>query len=152
VAFYPTQGYASHVECGAAKATPIRLTKQEVTALAEHLPRLCDALCANIHYTLGVHDGFKINTTGIYRIARMNLGLGKHGKHFAFKLQDLRYLDNIMYIIVNQLKRYNNAQSDVMTYAMSAMASKDYIEPLPTYSKNILYPQLYEELKNLTLM
>ena len=74
------------MEFGAAKATPIRLTEQQVTALAEHLPRLCDALCANIHYTLGVHDGFKINTTGIYRIARMNLGLGKHGKHIAFKL------------------------------------------------------------------
>jgi len=65
----------------------------------------------------------------------MNLGLGKHNKHIAFKLQDLRYLDNIMYIIANQLKRYNNAQSNVMTYAMSAMASNDYIEPLPTYSK-----------------
>jgi len=38
-----------------------------------------------------------------------------------------------------------------MTYAMSAMASNDYIEPLPTYS-NILYPQLYEELKTLTPM
>ena len=140
------------MEFGAAKATPIRLTEQQVTALAEHLPRLCDALCANMHYTAGVHDEFKINTTGTYRVTRMNLGLGKHGKHIAFKLQDLRYLDNIMYIIVNQLKRYNNAQSDVMTYGMSAMASNDYIEPLPTYSKNILYPQLYEELKNLTLM
>ena len=75
----------------------------------------------------------------------MNLGLSKH-KHIALKLQDLRYLD-IMYIIVKQLKRYNNAQSDVLTYAMSAMASKDYIEPLPTYNKNILYPQLYEEVK-----
>jgi len=39
-----------------------------------------------------------------------------------------------------------------MTYAMSAMTSNDYIEPLPMYSKNILYPQLYEELKTLTLM
>jgi hypothetical protein len=114
VAFYPTQGYAARVEFGAGKAAPIRLTEQQVTALAEHLPRLCDALCANIHYTLGVHDGFKIHTTGTYRIARMNLGLGKHGKHIAFKLQDLRYLDN-MYIIVNRLRRYNNAQSDVMT-------------------------------------
>jgi RNase adaptor protein for sRNA GlmZ degradation len=80
----------------------------------------------------------------------MNLGLSKH-KHIALKLQDLRYLDNIMYIIV-KLKRYNNAQSDVLTYAMSATASKDYIEPLPTYSRNILYPQLYEEVKNLALM
>ena len=49
-------------------------------------------------------------------IARMNLGLGKH-KHIAFKLQDLLYL-NIMYIIVNQLNRYNNAQPDVKMYAM----------------------------------
>jgi len=99
-----------------------------------------------------VHDGFKINTTGTYRISRMNLGLGKHGKHIAFKLQDMPYLDNIMSIIVNQLKRYNNAESDVMTYAMSAMASNDYIELLPTYRRNILYPQLYKELKNLTMM
>ena len=101
VAFYPTQGYAAHVEFGAAKAAPIRLTEQQVTALAEDLHRLCDSLCANIHYTSDVHDGFKINMTGTYRIARMNLGLGKHNKHIAFKLQDLRYLDNIVYIIMN---------------------------------------------------
>jgi len=31
----------------------------------------------------------------------MNLGLGKHNNHIAFKLQDLRYLNNI---IVNQLE------------------------------------------------
>jgi len=139
------------LEFGGNRVTSIRLTDQQVTALAEHLPRLCDALCANIHYTSGIHDGFKINTTGIYRVARVNLGLGKHGRHISFKLQELRYLDNIMSIIVNQLKRYNNAESDVMTYAMSAMASNDYIEPLPTYS-NILYPQLYEWLKTLTPM
>ena len=120
------------MEFGAAKAAPIRLTEQQVTALAEHLPRLCDALCASIHYSSCVHDGFMINTTGTYRIARINLVLGKHSKHIAFKLQDLQYLDNIMYIIVKQLKRYNNAQSDVMTYATSAMESNDYVEPLPT--------------------
>jgi len=101
VALYPSQGYAAHVEYGAAKATPNRLTEQQVTALAEDLHRLCDSLCANIHYTSDVHDGFKINMTGTYRIARMNLGLGKHNKHIAFKLQDLRYLDNIVYIIMN---------------------------------------------------
>jgi hypothetical protein len=43
VAFYPTQGYAAHVVFGAAKAAPIRLTEQQFTVLAEHLPRLCDA-------------------------------------------------------------------------------------------------------------
>jgi len=97
VAFYPVLGYAALMEFGGHRVTPIRLTDQQVTALAEHLPRLC----ANIHYTSGTHDGFKINTTGIFRIARMNLSLGKH-KHIAFELQDLRYL-NIMYIIMNQL-------------------------------------------------
>jgi hypothetical protein len=147
LALYPTQGYAAHMEFAAAKAAPIRLTEQQVTALAEHLPRLCDALCANIHCTSGVYDGFKINKTDIYRITGMNLVLGKHNKHIAFNLQDLGYLNNIMYIIVNQLKRYNNAESDVMAYAMSAMASNDYTQPLPTYSKNILCPQLYEDLK-----
>jgi len=45
VAFYRTQGYAAHVEFGAAKAAPIRLTEQQVTALAEHLP-LPVKLCA----------------------------------------------------------------------------------------------------------
>jgi len=57
VAFYPTQGCAAHVEFVTAKAAPIRLTEQQVTALAVNLPRLCDALCANEHYTSGVHDG-----------------------------------------------------------------------------------------------
>ena len=96
-------------------------------------------LFANIHYTSGVHDGFKINTTGTYKIARMYLGMCKHGKHIAFKMQVQRYLDNVMYIIVNQLKTYNIAQSDVMTYAMSAMASNDYIQPLSPYSKSIIF-------------
>jgi hypothetical protein len=87
-----------------------------------------------------------------YRTAWMYLGLIRHNKHLVFKLSDLRYLNTIMYIVANQLKRYNNAQSDVMSYAMSAIVSTDYIKPLPTYSKNILYPQIYEELKTLTRM
>jgi hypothetical protein len=152
LAFYPTQGYAAHVEFGAAKASPIRLTEQQFTVLAEHLPRLCDALCANEHYISGIHDAFWIMTGGSYRTAWMYLGLGKHNKHLVFKLSDLRYLNIIMYIVTNRLTIYNNAQSDVMSYAMSAIASTDYIEPLTTYSKNILYPQLYEDLKTLTLM
>ena len=45
VSSYPTQGYAAHVEFGAIKAAPIRLTEQQVTALAEHLP-LPVKLCA----------------------------------------------------------------------------------------------------------
>jgi hypothetical protein len=40
VAFYPTKGYAALLEFGGNRVTPIRLTDQQVTALAEHLPRL----------------------------------------------------------------------------------------------------------------
>jgi hypothetical protein len=154
VAFYPAQCYAALVEFGDAKAAPVRLTGQQFTVLAEHLLRLCDALCANEHYTSGIHDPFWIMTGGSYRTIRIYLGLGKHNRHLVFKLSDLRYLNNIMYILMNQLMRYeyNNAQSDVMSYAISPLTFIDYIEPLPTYNKNILYPQLYEELKTLTLM
>jgi len=71
--------------------------------------------------------------------------------HITFKLADPRYLNTNMHIVRNQLASYNSALTDVMTYAISALASTNYIEPQPTYSKNILYTQLYEELKTLLL-
>jgi hypothetical protein len=74
------------------------------------------------------------------------------GTRITFKLLDLRYLNTIMPIVTDQLARYTNAVTDVTTYGMSAMASTEYIEPLPTYSKDIFYPQLYEELKTIPLM
>jgi len=126
------------VEFGRSKIGPIRLTEQQVTALAEHLPPLCEAICANRRYTSGIHDGFLIVTT-TYRAARMYLG---QRSHITYKLSDLRYLNTIMPIVMDQLPRCNSAMMDVMTYAMSAMASTEHIERLPTYSKNILYPSL----------
>jgi hypothetical protein len=149
IAFYPTMLYVPMVEFGGSKTAPIRLSEQQLAVLVEHLPRLCDALNANGHYTSGIRDdGFSIITT-TFRAAKMCLD--RH-THITFKLQDLRYLDYIMPIVVGQLARYTSAMADVMTYALSAMSSVDYIEPLPAYSKNILYPQLFEELKALTLM
>ena len=56
-----------------------------------------------------------------------------------------------MHIVTNQLARYSGAMVDVMTYSISALASSEYIEPQPYYSKQIQYPQLYEELKAVTL-
>jgi len=138
--------YMPMVEFGGSKIGPIRLSAQQVVALVEHLPRLCDASCTDTQYTSGIHDGFWISTT-TYRTARMHLS---QRTRITFKLPDLRYL-NIMPIVTDQLARYTKAMTDVMTYAMSAMASIEYIEPLPTYSKDILYPQLYE-LKTITLM
>jgi hypothetical protein len=41
---------------------------------------------------------------------------------------------------------------DVINYSTEALASSDFIEPQPHYSKHIQYPQLYEELKALMLI
>jgi hypothetical protein len=57
-----------------------------------------------------------------------------------------------MPIVMGQLARYNIAMTDAMTYAFTAMAYIDYVEILPTYSRNFLYPQLFEELKAVTLI
>jgi hypothetical protein len=57
-----------------------------------------------------------------------------------------------MYIVLDQLARYNSEMSDVMNYAMTAIYSTEYVEPLTTYKKVVLYPQLYEELKKITLL
>ena len=114
------------VEFGGSKIGPIRLTEQQVTALAEHLPPLCDASCANAHYTSGIHNGFWIITT-TYRAAWMYLG---QRTLIPYKLLDLHYLNTIMPFVTDQIARYSSAMTDI-TYAMSAMASAEYIEPLP---------------------
>lgn len=49
--------------------------------------------------------------------------------HITLKLPELRYLNNIMHIVQIQLALYNSALTDVMTYAMTALASTDFIEP-----------------------
>jgi hypothetical protein len=57
-----------------------------------------------------------------------------------------------MHIVTNQQGRYSGAIVDVMSYSLSAMASSEFIESQPHYSKKIHYPQLYEELKELILI
>jgi hypothetical protein len=57
-----------------------------------------------------------------------------------------------VYILANQLARYSGAVVDVMSYSLSAVASSEFIEPQPHYSKQIQYTQLYEELKALILI
>jgi len=151
VAFYPAQGYTALLEFGTAKAAPLRLTEQDFTMLTEHLPGLLGALCADEYYNTGVEDNFWIFTGGSYKTAWMHLGLGKRRKQFVFKMHELQYLNPIMHIVTNQLARYSGAMVDVMTYSLFAMTSSEYIEPQPYYSKQIQYPQLFEELKALIL-
>jgi len=148
VALYPAQGYTAHVEFGTAKAAPLSLTEQQFNTLTEHLPGLLGALCADEYFNTGVQNNFWITTGCSYNTAWMHLGLGKRNKTFVFKQHELQYLNSIMYIISNQLARYSGAMMDVMAYSISALLSSEYIDPQPHYSKQIQYPQLYEELKH----
>jgi len=100
------------MEFGGSKTGPVRMTEQQVTALTEHLLPLCQVLCANTHYSSGVHDGFWIITGDSYLTAWMYLG---QRMHITFKLADLRYLNTIVHIIRNQQVLYDIALTDVMT-------------------------------------
>jgi len=52
-------------------------------------------------------------------------------------------------MIHNQLIRYTEALPDLMTYVILAIGSNTYVEPAIDASKNILYYQLFEELKSI---
>ena len=50
-------------------------------------------------------------------------------------------------MIQNQLYKYTEAMSDVINYVLAATGSTSYVEPPANASKNILYYQLFEEIK-----
>jgi len=84
-----------------------------------------------------------------YNTAILTLGKKKHRKSMFIKLNDLRYLAYIFPLVENQLLKYNEAISDVMNYVLTKLNSTSYVEPSANASKNILYYQLYEEMKTL---
>ena len=65
------------------------------------------------------------------------------------KLADLQYLPYIFPMVENQLLKYSEAMSDEMNYVLAKLNSTYYVEPSTNASKNILYYQLYEEMKTL---
>ena len=130
------------VEIGGPEKSPIILSDRHVGFMAEHLPRQCDALCNNERYICKDED-FKMNSAGNYRA---KVFLGK--RSVTFKLDELRYLSFIFFMVHNQLIRYTEAMPDVMNYVTSALYSTTYVEPPPNANKAILYYQLFEELKS----
>jgi hypothetical protein len=140
VAFYLERGYTALVEFGAAKSAPLRLTEQYFTTLIEHQPGLIQALYADDYYFTGVHDSFWITTRGSYKTACMHLGFGKHAKTLTLKLSELQYLNYILYIVANQVARYSGTMVNVINYSLSAMASNEFLELQPHYSKQIQHP------------
>jgi hypothetical protein len=140
--YYPNKDYQPFVELGGVKKAPLILNEQHVRTMAEHLPRLCEAVCNDEHYSC--KDGeFRMNTTGSYRVARVYLGR----QYMECKLHEIRYLCYIFFMVRNQFSFYQTALNDVIAYVNSAQSSTSFVEPPATASKSINYFQLFEELK-----
>jgi hypothetical protein len=152
VAFYPQQGYAVLVELGATKFTNLSLSELQFTKVIEHVPALIEAICADEYYVSDVSDNFKVVIGSSYQTARFILGLGKNRKEIVLKLHELIYLNNILYLLINQVARYGEAAVDVASYSTSVMASTEFIEPQPHYNNQIQYSPLYDELKTIILI
>ena len=128
------------------RPTILVLADRHVKTQAEILPRICESVCGNAQY--GHSDGdFRLNTTGSFRVARMNLDK----EYISLKLVELQHLSRMFYAIQNQLDTYTNAMSDVLSGVTVALSATAYIEPAPNASKNIMYPRLHEELKTALL-
>jgi len=51
--------------------------------------------------------------------------------------------------VQDQLPKYTEAMADVMKYVLSTINSTTYVAPPLSANKNILYFQLFEEIKTL---
>ena len=76
-------------------------------------------------------------------------GKKKNRKSVFIKLNDLRYLAYIFPMVENQLLKHTKAMPDVMNFVLATLNSTSSVEPPADASNNILYYQLYEELKTL---
>jgi len=79
------------------------------------------------------------------------MGKKKNSKSVFIKLNDLRYLAYIFPMVENQLLKfsYTEAMPDVMNFVLATLNSTSSVDPPADASNNILYYQLYEELKTL---
>ena len=121
------------MELGGPEKIPILLADRHVGFLDEHLPALIEGLCTNKRYACRDVD-FRMNTTGIYRVARMYLST----QFISFKLREMQHLSHVLYKVRNQLTRYTEAMPDVMNYVTAALYSDTYVEPSLNASKAVL--------------
>ena len=148
IGYYPSRNYQPLVEIGSPKQHPIQLTDHHVSTLADHLTGQVDALWRDEMYT--VRDGdFAMHSATPYKTAVLTVGVKQNRKSVSLKLHELRYLSYIFPIVQSQLARYTEAMGDVMNYVLSAINSTTYVAPPLTANKNILYTQLFEEIKSL---
>jgi len=90
-----------------------------------------------------------MSSSTTYKSAVISLSNKKNKKSIHFKLPELRHLSYIFFMVQNQLNKYTEAMSDVINYVLSAIGSISYVEPPSNISKNILYYQLFEEIKTI---
>ena len=77
------------------------------------------------------------------------MGKKKNHKSVFIKLNDLRYLAYIFRMVENQRLKYTEVMPDVMNYVLATLNSTLSVDLPANASNNILYYQLYEELKTL---
>jgi len=119
-----------------------------VKTLAEYLPTQCEALCRDEFFK--VLDGdLKMSSSSTYKSAVISLSNKKTKKSINLKMSEIRHLSYIFFMIQNQLYIYTEAVSDVINYVLTAIGSTSYVEPPANASKNILYFQLFEEIKTI---
>ena len=114
--------------------------------MAEHLPVQCGALCRD-EYDKVLNGDFKMSLSSTYKSAAISLDTKENKKSIYFKLHELRYTSYIFFMVKNQLIKYIEAMSDVINYVLSSISSNTYVEPSSDANKNILYYQLFVELK-----
>ena len=146
VGFYPSRNYQPLVEIGSPKSIPLILTDLHVKTLAEHLPAQCEALCRDEHYKV-VDGDLKISSSATYKSAVISLSNKKTKKSINLRLSEIRHLSFIFFMIQNQLIKYTEAMSDVINCVLTTVGSTSYVEPPADANKNILYYQLFEEIK-----
>jgi hypothetical protein len=128
------------------KPTILVLNDRHVKTLTEILPRICESMCRGENYEYRDED-IRLNTTPGWLVAKMTL----NKKYISLRLVELQHLSRMFHVVQNQLDAYTNALPDVLSYVTAALSSSADIEPAPTASKHIVYPQLYEELKMVLL-
>jgi len=143
--FYPKRNYQPLVELGGPRTVPLLLTDGHMQFLADHLSRQITGLCTNEYYSCSDGEGLRMNSTGSFRVARVYLGK----QYIAFRLDELRHLSYILFMVINQLNRYTDAMPDAMNYVTAALYSDTYVEPSNTANANVLYYQLFDELKSI---
>jgi hypothetical protein len=142
VGYYPTRFYRVLIEFGGAHLSPI-IDEQHLSTLSEHLSKLCESMCRGERYAC--KDGvFGLSYGGgNLDVARMYLDK----RYIVFKLANLCYLKNMLYLVQTLLNKYTQTHDAVLSYVASARGRTEFIQPHPSSTADIPYDRLFEEVK-----